>query len=145
MIVENPLGVLNKRQKMFIDAYLIDKNATKAASIAGYSSKYAHTEGHRLLNNSKVKDALDYLLTKKLMTRESFVDKALDKFETVPNETVKPRYLEIAGKAMGYLGAGNDSVTSVSNTTNNVQINMKVEVNHLSESQILDKIKSLLD
>jgi hypothetical protein len=46
---------LNAKQKMFVQAYLLCKNATKAAIEAGYAKSGAGTEGHRLLKNAEIK------------------------------------------------------------------------------------------
>ena len=44
---------MNDRQRKFIEAYMIDPNATKAAKKAGF--KQPHVAGCRLLKNVKVK------------------------------------------------------------------------------------------
>lgn len=45
---------LNPRQQHFVDAYLIDPNATQAAITAGYSAKGAEVTGCKLLRLLKV-------------------------------------------------------------------------------------------
>ncbi len=45
---------LTPKQVWFVDEYLVDLNATQAATRAGYSAKSAHVEGSRLLTNAKV-------------------------------------------------------------------------------------------
>ena len=50
---------LNERQQRFVDAYLEDPNATKAAIAAGYNSKTAYSQGQRLLKNVEVSRALE--------------------------------------------------------------------------------------
>lgn len=45
---------LNSKQQKFIDEYLIDMNATKAAERAGYSQKTAYSQGQRLLKNVEI-------------------------------------------------------------------------------------------
>ena len=144
-LVPNPLHMLTERQKKFVEAYLVDKNGKESAIKAGYSAKHAHIEACRLLNKPRVKAALDHFLGKAIMSRETFVDKALQKFESVPNETVKPRYLEIAGKAMGYLGGSGEGAPSTQTITNNVQVNMKLDIHSLPTPDLLDKIKNLID
>lgn len=49
-----PKGELTPKQQRFVDEYLIDPNATKAAVRAGYSAKTAGQGGAQLLKNSKV-------------------------------------------------------------------------------------------
>lgn len=47
---------LTEKQRRFVDQYLIEANATKAAQIAGYGSP--HNQGPRLLQNARIRDAL---------------------------------------------------------------------------------------
>lgn len=45
---------MNAKQRRFIEEYLLDSNATKAAIRAGYSPKTANEQGARLLANASV-------------------------------------------------------------------------------------------
>jgi len=49
---------LTPRQARFVDEYLIDLNATRAAIRAGYSEHTADSQGSRLLKNAKVCTAI---------------------------------------------------------------------------------------
>ena len=49
---------LTPKQKMFIDEYLIDLNATQAAIRAGYSPNNADKIGSELLGKTRVSDAI---------------------------------------------------------------------------------------
>ena len=49
---------LTARQQRFVDAYLLDPNATQAAITAGYSAKTAHVQGPRQLGKVRVQTAL---------------------------------------------------------------------------------------
>lgn len=51
--------MLNQRQKMFADEYLISGNAEQAAIKAGYSEKYARGNAHKLVANSCIKEYID--------------------------------------------------------------------------------------
>lgn len=50
--------MMTERQLRFVEAYLIDPNATQAALKAGYSAKTARQQGERLLTNVAVQAAL---------------------------------------------------------------------------------------
>jgi phage terminase small subunit len=50
---------VTERQKRFVNAYLVEPNATKAAEAAGYSKKTAYAQGSRLLKNAEVSGALE--------------------------------------------------------------------------------------
>jgi len=49
---------LNAKQKLFVEQYLIDPNATHAAKNAGYSDKTAYSQGQRLLKHVEVQKAI---------------------------------------------------------------------------------------
>ena len=49
---------LTPKQELFVQQYLVDRNATQAAIRAGYSKKTANQQGARLLANVGVKSAL---------------------------------------------------------------------------------------
>jgi phage terminase small subunit len=49
---------LTPRQDRFVEEYLVDSNATQAAIRAGYAASGAEVQGHRLLSNAKVRDAI---------------------------------------------------------------------------------------
>ncbi len=49
---------LTARQERFVDEYLVDLNATRAAIRAGYSARTAHSCGPRLLANAGVATAI---------------------------------------------------------------------------------------
>ncbi len=49
---------LNAKQERFVQEYLVDLNATQAATRAGYSEKTAYSQGQRLLKNVEVAAAI---------------------------------------------------------------------------------------
>lgn len=49
---------LNAKQARFVEEYLVDLNATQAAIRAGYSEASAHAQGHRLLKDAEVAEAI---------------------------------------------------------------------------------------
>lgn len=55
---------LKPKQQLFVERYLIHRNAAKAAREAGYSKKNADRIGARLLRNVGIKRAIDKVLTK---------------------------------------------------------------------------------
>lgn len=58
-------GALNERQQAFVEEYLIDLNATRAAIRAGYSPTSARTVGPRLLSDDVVAAALQRALSER--------------------------------------------------------------------------------
>ncbi|WP_245662863.1 terminase small subunit [Endozoicomonas arenosclerae] len=49
---------MNDKQRRFVDEYLTDLNATRAAIAAGYSEKTARSQGSRLLTNADISQAI---------------------------------------------------------------------------------------
>lgn len=56
---------MTKKQKAFVEEYLIDLNATQAAIRAGYSPDTSNEQGARLLANVSVKDAIEKALAER--------------------------------------------------------------------------------
>ena len=49
---------MTKKQKRFVEEYLIDLNATQAAVRTGYSVKTAMEQGYQLLQKTSVQEAI---------------------------------------------------------------------------------------
>ncbi len=67
---------LNAKQQIFVQEYLTDKNATRAAKAAGYSEAAAHESGSRLLRNPEVRAAVEKgieLQTKKIEEKSGVI------------------------------------------------------------------------
>lgn len=60
----------SNKQKAFIEEYLKDFNATQAAIRAGYSEKTARSQGHRLLTNVDVSEAIQQRLSEKRVSAD---------------------------------------------------------------------------
>lgn len=58
------MGKLSTKQQRFIDEYLIDCNATRAAIRAGYSPKTANEQGARLTSNPDIWGCIEEQLEK---------------------------------------------------------------------------------
>lgn len=56
---------LSHKQKLFIEEYIIDTNATQAAIRAGYSKKTARSQGQRLLTNVDISKAIEERMEEK--------------------------------------------------------------------------------
>ena len=49
---------MTPKQKRFVDEYLLDLNATRAATRVGYSVRTSEQQGSRLLKNVEVAEAV---------------------------------------------------------------------------------------
>lgn len=56
---------LTKKQKLFVEEYLIDLNATQAAIRAGYSPDTAYSIGQENLKKPEIKNAIDKALAER--------------------------------------------------------------------------------
>lgn len=103
-----------------------DMNATKAAIKAGYSEKSASQIAWQLLRKPKIKAEIDAWKAKKReeITKEDYVDLAIKDYRSLDAaEPNKPRFLDLAGKALGYIGVnpGQEKPSTINNLT---QINI---------------------
>lgn len=69
---------LNKRQRLFVENYLIDLNATQAAIRAGYSEDTATEQGSRLLSYVNVKQAVEKAMQERIERVKITADDVLD-------------------------------------------------------------------
>jgi len=65
---------MTPKQQAFVDEYLIDLNATQAATRAGYSARTANEQGARLLANASVSAAI--AAAKRVRSEKTAVDAA---------------------------------------------------------------------
>lgn len=104
---------LTEKQKRFVQEYLVDLNATKAAIRAGYSAKRASELGYQLLHKTTVQAAIDKALKERSKRTEVTQDYVITKLKEICDKeasdmTESPlRYsnqlkaLELLGKHVG--------------------------------------------
>lgn len=104
---------LTDKQKRFVDEYLVDLNATAAASRAGYSEKTARSQGQRLLTNVDIQTALQKAMqarSQRLCITQDFVlerlreiagREASDAPDSPLKYAAKLRALELLGRHLG--------------------------------------------
>ena len=139
--VKHSSGLTNKQLK-FIDAYKQLNNGPQAAISAGYAAKSSAVEANRLLKNPAIiREIDDWRKSKRSeLTKTDFVDLALKDYQQLElTEANRPRFLDIAGKALGYTS------NNTSNVTNNTQINIKGDVNMMSLTNKWDSLRSLME
>ena len=71
------MAKLTKKQLQFVNEYMIDMNATKAAIRAGYSAKTASRIAVELLNKTHVSDAVHVALTRRAHRTEVTADRVI--------------------------------------------------------------------
>ncbi|KAA0970298.1 terminase small subunit [Aureimonas fodinaquatilis] len=68
---------LDGKRGRFVEEYLVDLNATRAAIRAGYSARSAEVTGHRLLRDAKIADAISNAQRDRSRRTELTVDRVL--------------------------------------------------------------------
>jgi phage terminase small subunit len=91
---------LNNRQKLFVDYYVIYRNASKAAKLAGYNGK-SNTYGPYLLANLGIQAEIEKRLREKHLSADEVLARLSDMayadirdFANIesPSDLLKPRY-----------------------------------------------------
>jgi phage terminase small subunit len=131
---------LTSKQERFVACYKLCENGRQATIDAGYSPKYADQIAHQNLRNDRIMAELEAWRASKReeISMEDFVVLAIKDYKALEvTEPNKPRFLEMAGKTLGYLGAEKPSST-VNNLT---QININ---GGESQPQLWDLTRKLL-
>lgn len=84
-------GKLSPRQKAFVEAYLIEPNATKAALTAGFSARGvgAATRGAELVKNRKVKAAIAAAMDRRAKRTEVTADRVVQELALIGFSNIK--------------------------------------------------------
>jgi len=69
---------MRPKWQAFINEYLIDFNATRAAKAVGYSQKTAYSHGQRLLKNVEISDAIKAAIAERSMGRVEVLTRLAD-------------------------------------------------------------------
>lgn len=77
------MAKLTEKQKMFVQEYLIDLNATQAAIRAGYSPKTANEQGSRLLAKVSIKEEIEREMAKRSRRTGISQDRVLQEYAKV--------------------------------------------------------------
>lgn len=99
---------LSPKQKLFVDEYLVDLNATQAAIRAGYSKKTAGWIGNQLLVKTHIAQAVQGAMEKRSRRTEITQDRVLQ-------ELAKLGFANMADYMS--IGAGGDPVLNFSELT----------------------------
>ena len=78
------MSELKIRQEKFCQAYVLYRNATESAKIAGYSEGSAHTQGHRLMQRGDIKERIEEL-EKEVETRIDVVSEIENQYTYAKN------------------------------------------------------------
>ena len=78
------MSQLNEKQERFCQAYILHRNATKAAQAAGYSETSSHNQGYRLLQDDKIQERIQEL-TNEIQTDVDVISEIEKQYEVARN------------------------------------------------------------
>lgn len=91
------MNTLTKKQKRFVEEYLIDLNATQAAIRAGYSPKTANEQASRLLANVSIKSYIESELEKLHSAKIADAEEVMKYLTSVMRGEHTEQVLKLAG------------------------------------------------
>jgi phage terminase small subunit len=115
-------GELTQKQKLFVEAYLANPNATQAAIEAGYSPKTAYSAGQRLLKKVEIAKRVGQRLEEAIITADEIL---ADVREIAKNDDEKT-----ADRLKAYEMLGKHLAMWIDKSEANVTVN-KIEVEYI--------------
>jgi hypothetical protein len=94
---------LKEKQEKFCQAYILHRNATRAAIAAGYSEASAHNQGYRLLQDDKIQERIEEL-TNEISTDVDVIAEIEKQYEQARNAghgAVALKALELLSRVRG--------------------------------------------
>lgn len=92
-----PSRALNRRHLLFIEEYLVELNATKAAAHAGYSGNSASQLGHRLLKDPRIQAAIAERMKEREKHSRIKAYKLLEELAIVNQSSLEHYDIDVAG------------------------------------------------
>ena len=137
------MSKLTTKQQLFVDEYLVDLNATRAAIRAGYSEKTAEFQASRLLKNVKIEKMLSIRMKARERRTAITHDKVLEDIErikqnamqlvpdkdgnmTMANHAAALKAAELQGRHLGMFNYKIEVGGTISITDALAQANMRV-------------------
>ena len=144
------MSKLTTKQQLFVDEYLVDLNATRAAIRAGYSEKTAEFQASRLLKNVKIEKMLSIRMKARERRTAITHDKVLEDIErikqnamqlvpdkdgnmTMANHAAALKAAELQGRHLGMFNYKIEVAGTISITDALAQANMRV-----IEAEVID-------
>ncbi len=133
---------LSDKQRVFVDEYLVDLNATQAAIRAGYSQKTANEQGARLLAKVSIQAELSARMKAREQRTEITQDRVLQEIARVA--FFDPRKLfSDDGSPKRLVDLDDDSAAVVAGLDVATIGNADVGVGQVMKYKIADKLKAL--
>lgn len=110
---------LTQKQKLFVESYLANPNATKAAIAAGYSEKTARQQGQRLLSNVVIAERLNVRVEEAIITANEILTDVKQIAKSAEKDSDKLKAYEMLGK---HLAMWTDKTESTSDVTQRILV-----------------------
>ncbi|MBL4837744.1 MAG: terminase small subunit [Kordiimonadaceae bacterium] len=133
---------LNTKQRMFVDEYLVDLNATQAAIRAGYAAGSADGQGSRLLANVHVKAQIDMAMRKRAERTKITQDRVMAEFAKIGFASMAD-YLRMDENGHAFVDLSN--VTRDQAAAIGEVVVEHVKDGHKTKFKLLDKRAALVD
>lgn len=91
---------MTPKQARFVEEYLVDLNATQAATRAGYSARTANEQGARLLAKASVQEAIQVARVALSARTEITQDSIMADIEAIKRDAMQVVYDDDGNKAM---------------------------------------------
>lgn len=119
--------MLNDKQELFVQHYILTRNATEAARAAGYSEKSAHNQGYRLLQDSEVQQRV-YDAEQEMTTDVDVISELENQYSYAKghghtNSAIKA--LEILSRVRGNK-SNDDDILNTDKIINDIQNSMRI-------------------
>ena len=131
---------LTPKQRLFVQEYLIDLNAKQASIRAGYSPANAEFQGHQLINNPKVKQAIELAMYEREQRTKVTQDRVIEELAKIA--FINPTDVVNSYDASLHTGAAREDTAAISSirvrripSKNGMGIEREIKLN--------DKIRAL--
>lgn len=108
------MSELTTKQRLFVEAYLANPNATEAAIKAGYSKKTARSVGAENLTKPYIAELLKVRVENAVMTANEWMQEVAELARSAEREADRLTAYSLLGKPL--------------NLTNNTNVNLKAEI-----------------
>lgn len=109
------LESLTENQSRFVNGILSGLNGSASARQAGYNGKNLDVQASKLLRNPRIKAVIeDRLKTKFQLSKEQFTATCWQEFLDSIDKSDRARFLDLSGRALGYLKTTPDVIQNVS-------------------------------
>jgi phage terminase small subunit len=107
---------VTSKQRRFVDEYLVDLNASKAAERAGFSAKTAYSIGQRLLKNVEIRQAVDEAIEARSVRTGLTQDWVLERLKEIVDRSMQAEADKFGNETGEYIyngGVANGALTLI--------------------------------